>query len=199
MTALLKNTPFALCARPSVSFGPTSYEKTFSENIVSDEAEIATKTMDGPNAYTRFFAELVEAYIKELHRSPARVRSYLGDESIKAMGDTIRMSLDGVIDLIRPTLGYSLIYGGGRLNVAHLEKLKGLRDVIRIAQLEIRFSELIEEQVQLAQKMATPCLESHAAAGLSLAGLEDHGDRCDHADHRLILANHGLDPNENVD
>ena len=202
MTALVKTT--MLCVGPSVSFGPTSYEKTFSENIVSEEVEIVTKKADGPNQYSRFFSELVDAYITRLHRDPLLVHGYLGDEAIKVLGDTIRMSLDGIIELITETSKYSLIYGCGRLNIDHLDKLVGLRDVIRIAQLEIRCSELIEKQVR-----------EMTGLGQSMVAHVDHGDQRDHADHRLIHANHsqaygqaygqtcgqtcGLDPNEIID
>jgi hypothetical protein len=168
MTTLI-NTTFMLCERPTVlerstvlkptkptvlkptkptvSFGSTSYEKTFSENIVSGEEEIVTKKGDGPNQYSRVLSKLVEAYLGTLHTTPQFVHDYLGDDvAIKVLGDMIRMSLDGIIDIITETSKYTLIYGCGRLNVTHLEKLRVLRDVIRIAQLEIRCSELIAQQ-----------------------------------------------------
>jgi len=202
MTALVKTTSM-LCpgsvghGNPSVSvsFGHTSYEKTFSENIVSEEEEIETKQTDGPNQYSRFFSKLVEAYITRLHLNPLLVHGYLGDEAIKVLGDTIRMSLDGIIELISPTSGYTLIYGCGRLNIAHLAKLVGLRDVIRIAQLEIRCSELIAKQVRVDR---VDRVDRIRTVGQTLVAHTDHGDQRDHADHALIRATkpYGLDPND---
>ena len=154
MSALIKNTPSMLCEqRPSVSFGPMSYERTFSEDSVSDEEEVVTKITDGPDQYKMYFGRLIEAYLTDLFRTPNVVHGYLGDEVIDVLGDSINQSIQDILDVFSSgSYHYSLYHDHIRLNASYTCKLQDLQTVIRIAQLEIRYNALIEEQIMNSYK-----------------------------------------------
>ena len=153
MSALIKN-PSMLCEqRPSVSFGPTSYERTFSDDSVSDEEEVVTKEKDGPNQYKMLFGKLIETYLTDLFRTPSVVHGYLGDEAIDVLGDVIIQSIKDIVDVFSSGASrYSLYYDNIRLDSSHVSKLQDLQTVIRIAQLEIRYNAMIEEQIMNSHK-----------------------------------------------
>ena len=153
MSALIKN-PSMLCEqRPSVSFGPTSYERTFSDDSVSDEEEVVTKIDDGPDQYKIFFGKLVETYLTDLFRTPNVVQGHLGDDVIDVLGDSIIQSIQDILDIfLSGASRYSLYYDHIRLDSSHASKLQDLQTVIRIAQLEIRYNALIEEQIMNSYK-----------------------------------------------
>ena len=134
--------------RPSVSFGPTSYEKIFSEESVSEEEEVATKEKDGPNQYQILFGKLLEIYLTRLYKTPNVVHGHLGDDAIDVLGDSIIQSIQDILDVFSSgSYHYSLYHDHIRLDVSHASKLQDLQTVIRIAQLEVRYNALIEEQI----------------------------------------------------
>jgi hypothetical protein len=155
MSILIKN-PSMLCEQRlsvSVRFGPTSYEKTFSEDSISDEEEIVTKKQDGPNQYQMLLGKLIETYLTDLFRTPNVVHGYLGDEAIDVLGDSIIQSIQDIINVfLSGTPRYSLYYEHIRLDSSHASKLQDLQTVIRIAQLEIRYNAMIEEQIMNSYK-----------------------------------------------
>jgi hypothetical protein len=149
MSALIKN-PSMLCEqRPSVSFGPTSYERTFSDDSVSDEEEVVTKVGDGPDQYKIFFGKLVETYLTDLYRTPNVVQGHLGDEVIDVLGDSIIQSIQDILNVFSDgSPAYALYHDHIRLDSSHTARLQSLQTVIRIAQLEIRYNAMIEEQIK---------------------------------------------------
>ena len=135
--------------RPSVSFGSTSYEKIFSEDSVSEEEEVVTKKDDGPNQYQMLFGRLIEAYLTRFFNTPKVIHGYLGDEAIDVLGDVIIQSIQDILDAFSSGASrYSLYYDHIRLNTSHMFKLQDLQTVIRIAQLEIRYNAMVEEEIR---------------------------------------------------
>ena len=152
MSILIKNTSMLCEQRPSVSFGSTSYEKIFSEESISKEEEVATKEKDGPNQYQILFGKLIELYLTRFFRTPNIVHEYLGEEVIDFLGDSIIQSIQDILDVFSSGSRYSLYYDHIRLNSSHRFKLQDLQNVIRIAQLEVRYDALIDEQIMNSYK-----------------------------------------------
>jgi len=140
-------TPWAYASHvPSVTFSETSLVRTMGDSVHEDKS-VTTKTDDGPNTYSNFLGEVIEAYWNGATDQTALVKAFTQDEVnyVNELAHYLIRDIDDLIatvEILEPNTYFAIYYKSYRFQGAHLAKLRALRTLLSLCELDERFIEL---------------------------------------------------------
>lgn len=139
-----------------VSFGSTT--SIYEDGSTSEEE---TKDGDGPNLETMIFGQVVSGYILGHYTCSDSFRSLYEDPLISSKSDEWIANIDAMIESIEETGSHSLYYRDYRIKRVHLPRLKALLQILRVANLEVRYETLLayteSQQITCTTKPLAMC------------------------------------------
>lgn len=139
-----------------VSFGNTT--SIYEDGSTSEEE---TKECDGPNLETMIFGQVVSGYFLGHYTCSDSFRSLYEDSLISSKSDEWILNIDEMIQGIEETGSQSLYYRDYRIKRAHLPRLKAVLQILRVANLEVRYETLLayseSQQTTCTTKPLTMC------------------------------------------
>ena len=133
-----------LCERrKGVSFGFTHIKSC---DDFSSLTVIRTKEDDGPNASSMVFGQVVSGHILGHFNDSETFRSIFTDSLILMDGEEWIAKIQKMIDDLSACEGssVSLYYQSYRIDGHHVPKLKSAINIIKMANLEIRYEKLLQ-------------------------------------------------------
>ena len=129
--------------KKEVSFGFTHIKSC---DDFSSLTVIRTKEDDGPNASSMIFGQVVSAHILGIFKDSETFRPIFTDELIVMDGDKWIAKITEMIDDLSACEGssVSLYYQNYRLTEPHIPKLKSVINIIKVANVEIRYEKLLQ-------------------------------------------------------
>jgi hypothetical protein len=140
-------TPWAYASHvPLVTFSETSLVRTMGDPAHEDKS-VTTKTDDGPNTYSNFLGEVIEAYWNGATDQTALVEAFTRNEVnyVNELAHYLVRDIDGLIgtlETLEPETFFAIYYKSYRFQGAHLAKFRALRTLLSLCELEERFLEL---------------------------------------------------------
>ena len=129
-----------------VTFSETSLVRTLGDPAHEDKS-VTTKTEDGPNTYSNFLGEVIEAYWNGATDQTALVKAFTKNEVnyVNELSPYLVRDIDsliGTLETLEPGTFFAIYYKSYRFQGAHLAKFRELRTILTICELEQRFREL---------------------------------------------------------
>ena len=120
-----------------------------------EDKSVATKTDDGPNTYSNFLGEVIEAYWNGATDQTALVEAFTRNEVnyVNELAHYLIRDIDdliGTLETLEPETFFAIYYKSYRFQGVHLAKLRALRTLLSLCELEERFHELEQCFTQLS-------------------------------------------------